>query len=110
MISFTQGDTALLTLTATDGSGNPIDLTGATFTTQIKGPNGIIVSFPNSQHTILNQTTNLGQFTLALSTLNTAACGLGSNKEILTQIVQGASTIFYHGGAILAVLPPVPLQ
>lgn len=108
MIQFTQGDTAVLNLTAEDGSGNPVDISGAVFTTQIKGPNGVVVSFPNSQHTIVSAAT--GQFQLSLSASDTNSCGLGANKEIVTKIVQGGSTIYFHGIAILTVNPPVPLQ
>ncbi len=108
MISFTQGDTAILNLTATDGSGNPFDITAAVFTSYIKGSNGVIVTFPNAQHAIV--TAASGTYTLTLSTADTANCGLGMNKEILTQIVQGGSTIFFRGINILTVNPPVPLQ
>ncbi len=108
MIVFTQGDTALLSLQATDGSGNPVNISGATFTTLIKGPNGVIASFPNSQHTIVSAPD--GTFTLALSTADTANCGLGDNKEIITKIVISSSTVYFHGPNTLNVLPPVPLQ
>lgn len=108
MIIFTQGDTAVLNLTATDGNGNPINLTGASFTTYIKGPNGVISSFGNSQHAIV--TAAAGTFILSLAALDTAACGLGANKDILTVVVVGQSTINYRGAGILTVYPPVPLQ
>ena len=108
MIQFTQGDTALLNLNATDGSGNPIDITGAVFTTYIKGANGVIASFPNSQHTIVNGPQ--GQFQLALGAADTTNCGTGAGKEILTQAVQGSSTIYFRGPNLLTVHPPVPVQ
>jgi len=108
MITFTQGDTATLNLTAQDGTtGAPFDITGATFTSYILGPGGVVVSFPNSQHTIV--TANLGQFTLALGTTDTAACNVGPNKDILTKIVQSGSTIYFRANGIVQVLPPVPL-
>ena len=108
MIEFTQGDTALINLTATDGQGNPFNITSAVFTTFIKGSNGVIASFPNSQHTIVNAA--LGQFQLALGTGDTTNCGTGPSKEILTQIVQGASTVYFRGPNLLTVNPPVPVQ
>jgi hypothetical protein len=108
MIEFTQGDTALINLTATDGQGNPFNITGSVFTTFIKGPNGVVASFPNSQHSIVNAA--LGQFQLALATSDTANCGTGPNKEILTQIVQGSSTIYFRGPNLLVVNSPVPIQ
>ena len=107
-ISFTQSDTAILNLTATDGNGNPVNLTGATFTTLIKGPNGVNVSFPNSQHAITDAPN--GQFTLSLATGDTASCGLGRNKDIITQIIIGVSMVYFRGIGILTVNPPVPLQ
>lgn len=110
-INFTQGDTALLNLTAIDGNQNPIDLTGATFTTLINGSNGIVISFPNSQHTANpDQVNSMGQYVLALSTSDTASCGLGNHKEIITQIVIGATTVYYRGFNTLQVYPPVPLE
>lgn len=111
MIQFTQGDVVTLQLTATDGNGNPVTLTGASFTTQIKGPNGSIISFPNGQHTAnADQVNYTGQFTLALSATDTANCGLGANKEIITQVLISSSPIYYRAFNILTVLPNVPLQ
>ena len=107
-IVFTQGDLAVLNLQATDGDGNPIDISGSTFTTQIKGPNGVIVSFPNSQHAIVDGPN--GFFSLTLQPNDTSSCGLGTNKDILTQIVSGGSPIYFRGQGILTVNPPVPLQ
>jgi hypothetical protein len=107
-ISFTQGDSAVLNLTATDGNGNPIDITGATFVTQIKGPSGsFITSFPNSQHSIVNGP--LGQYQLSLATTDTPNCGIGSNKEIVTQMTNGLTVLYLHGPGLLTVNPPVPL-
>lgn len=109
MIQFTQGDNAVLNLTATDGNGNPVDLTGATFTTYIKSPNGSAVSvFNNTKHAIVSAAA--GTFTLTLSPTDTAACGEGENKEILTVITQSAKPIYFHGFNMLTVYPAVPLQ
>ncbi len=109
MITFTQGDNAILNLTAQDGNGNPINLTGASFSSQILGANGAgVVTFGNSQHTVIDVTA--GTFQLTLSPTDTAACGLGDNKEIVTTIVQSSLPVAYHGVAILKVLPAVPLQ
>ena len=108
-IQFTQGATAVLNLFATNGNGDPVDLTGAVFTTQVKGPNGEIATFDNSQHAIVGSAAN-GNFTLTLSTDDTAECGLGRNKDIITKVVQGASINYYRGISILEVFPPEPNQ
>jgi hypothetical protein len=106
---FTQDDTALLELVAVDDSGNPIDITLATFSTQILGANGVgPVVFGNSQHTIINGP--LGQFALALATGDTANCGLGQHKQILTQLTIGGIIETCRGVNILTVYAPVPLQ
>jgi hypothetical protein len=111
MITFTQGDTAILNLTAQDGDGNPIDITGATFTTSMVGAGGAIVEFPNSQHTANPDQVNFtGQFTLSLSDTDTPLVNIGFPKDILTLIVIGSSVIYYRGSGILAVQPPVPLR
>jgi hypothetical protein len=110
-LEFTEGDNATLSLVATDDSGNPKDLTGASLSTQILGPNGIgPLTFPNSQHTIANQTTNRGQFSLALGTGDTAACGEGTGKQIITEASVSGVITFYRGVNILTVYPSVPLQ
>ena len=108
MITITQGDSALLQLQAVDGNGNPVNITGASFTTLIKGPNGVIASFPNAQHAIVSAAN--GQFSLALATTDTPNCGLGANKEIITLIVASGNTTYFHGPNQLTVLPAVPLQ
>lgn len=109
MITFTQGDYAVLNLTATDGDGNPINITGGSFTTLINGPNGSPVNmFPNGQHVIVDGPN--GQFTLTLQPEDTGNCGLGLHKEILTQIVIGGDPITYRGINTLTVYAPVPFQ
>lgn len=112
-VDFTQGDDVTLSFIATDDNSNPINLTGASLSTQILGPNGLgPVTFPNSQHTLANQTTNPGQFTLALGNAgaNTAACDTGSAKQILTTAIIAAVSTTYRGVNILTVYPPVPVQ
>ena len=106
---FTQGDTAALELVAVDDSGNPINLTGASFSTQILGANGVgSVTFPNGQHSILNA--SLGQFTLALASGDTASCGEGANKQIITTLTIGDIIETCRGVNLLTVYPPVPTQ
>ena len=101
----------MLALTATDDLGNPINLTGAAFVTQILGrnPNGP-VSFPTGQHAIINAA--LGQFTLTLANAgaDTTACGVGNNKAILTQITIGSVVTYFPGNNLLSVYDPFPLQ
>lgn len=104
MINFTQGDTPLLTLTATGGNGLGIDLTGATLTTQFKTAGGQMVTADNSQHTAdADQVNNKGLFTLQLTAAQTVAIGASIGKDIVTEIVNGGSTIFVHGAGILTV-------
>jgi hypothetical protein len=107
-IQFSQNDTATLVLTASDGNGNPINITGASFSTQILGPNGAIAVFGNAKHTIVNAV--LGQFQLALLQTDTAQCATGSSKDIVTQITIGASSVYFRGNGIVTVYPPVPNQ
>jgi hypothetical protein len=112
-IEFTQGDDVTLELIALDGDGNPVDLTGASLSTQVLGPNGAgVTTFPNSQHTLANQTTNRGQFALALGNVgeDTTDCGEGANKEMLTvAVISGVQTTF-RGPNLLTVYPEVPVQ
>lgn len=109
MLSFTQGDQVTLSLTAQDSSGNPINLTSATFSTQMLGANGAgPVTFGNSKHAIVSAT--LGQFTITLAPSDTQSVGYGGNKDILTQITQSGSPMYIRGVGILTVNPPAPLQ
>lgn len=107
-VAFTQGDTATLTLAAQDGNGNPINITGASFVTEIRGLGGVVVSFDNSQHTIIDAVN--GVFQLALSQSDTESCGASGNKDIVTRITQGSTILYYRGQGILTVLPSVPVQ
>lgn len=110
MIRFTQGDTVVLNLTANDGNGNPITLTGATFTTYIRGANGVNITFPNSQHTANADQVNFkGQFTLSLSSTDTGNIPIGINKEIVTVITLSASPVAYRGPNILTVMSINPV-
>lgn len=108
-LEFSQGDEVTLELAATDDYGNPINLTGASFSTQILGANGVgPVTFPNGQHSIVSAAS--GTFSLALAATDTPNCGLGANKQILTTITIGGSPTTYRGNNILTVYPEVPLQ
>lgn len=109
-ITFTQGDDVSLIFTATNNQGSPVNLTGATFSTEINGPNTLgPVTFGNSQHTAnADQVNFTGQFTLALTAANTNACGIGANKEIVTEITISAKNTFFIGPDILTVLPEAP--
>ncbi len=113
-IEFTQGDTVSLYLIATDNNGDPVDLTDAVLTTQILGPNSVgPIIFPDAQHTIANQTTDKGKFQLDLSSDDTAACGLGPSKQIITEAVIGGmspSTVYYRAVNILTVNVSSPIQ
>ena len=112
MITFTQGDNnVVINLTALDGSGNPINLTGASFSTQILGPNPVgPVTFGNSQHAIVSAP--MGTFTLTLANggADTASCGVGANKDLLTKITISGAVIYYRAKSILTVYSPVPAQ
>ena len=111
-IEFTQGNNAILSLIAVDENGNPVDLTGATISTQILGPNpNGPVTFGNSQHTIdPDQNSNRGYFILALSQANTLACGEGLNKEILSTVTIASIATTFRGVGILNVYVAVPVQ
>lgn len=111
-IEFTQGDVTTLLLIATDESGNPVDLTGASLSTQILGPNGVgPVTFPNSQHTIApDQVANRGKFTLDLSSEDTASCGDDTAKQIITESLIAGDSVYYRGINLLTVNVNVPIQ
>lgn len=108
-LKITQGDNPTFNLTA-ESSGAPVDLTGAVFSTQIRGPGGFVNVFPNSQHTANPVQTGAtkGKFTLALTSLNTQALMIWEGLEILTTITIGGSVVSFHGYRILTVTAAVP--
>jgi len=108
-LEFVQGNTAVLEFVATDDQGNPQNLTGASFSTQILGANGVgPVVFPNGQHSIVSA--SAGTFSLSLAATDTPNCGLGLHKEILTTITIGGVIQTYRGVNILTVYNDVPAQ
>lgn len=114
-LAITQGDSAELPFTALGPDNLPVDLTGGVFTTYIRGPTGIVVSFDNSKHTPApDQDANRGQFTVNLLTTDTAQLAIGGERQVITKVVMGdnpsTNTISYHGVGILDVLAPVPVQ
>lgn len=107
-IEFTRGETPSIPLVAKDGTGALINLTGATFQTQMKGPNGQAVTFDNSKHTAdADQSANKGQFILALNSTDSQSIGIGSGKEIVTKITI-SGVITYVRGSILTVKSEFP--
>lgn len=110
-LEFTQGDNIAITLIATDDLGNPQVLTGASLSSQILGVNNVgPVVFGNSQHTLANQTSNPGQFTLTLANTDTPNCAVGANKQIITAATIAGVVTNYRGNNILTVYPPAPEQ
>lgn len=110
-LDFTQGDDVELGLIATDNDGNPVVLTDATLTTQILGMNGEgPITIPNGQHTIADQDTNPGEFSIALTSDNTSACAQGIAKQIITQAVISAEVTYFRGNNLLTVYVNEPLQ
>jgi hypothetical protein len=108
MLTITQGDVVTLNLTAIN-NGVTFDLTGAIFTTTVRGPGGVIRVFPNSQHTANpNQTTHKGEFQLALSSADTASLVVWEGLEILTKVVIGSAILYFHGRHLLNVLSNQP--
>jgi hypothetical protein len=107
IIGFSQGDDQIvLNLVAQDGQGNPVDIAGATFETQILGFSRTVVVVPNGQHAIVDATT--GKFQVTLTAAETAACSNGQGKDITTKIVIAGQTIYYHGFGILTVNAEAP--
>lgn len=111
-IHFTQGDNVILNLIAVDVYGNPVSLTGATFSTQISGSNGAAVNvFGNSQHAAnVDQINFTGYFTLTLGQADTLNCGENNHKEILTTISIGGNQVYFRGFNALQVYAPTPFE
>lgn len=104
MITITQGDTAILNLTAQNKAGQKHDLTGATFETKIKGASGDN-TFADVKHAIVSAVD--GTYTLTLSATDTAAILAGQSRELVTKVTQGTSVKHFHG-RVLTVLKNTP--
>lgn len=113
MIKITKGDAVILRFTAYSSPGVVQNLTGATFSTQMMGPGGKLVTFANAKHAITSAAA--GTFTLTLSAADTALLAESSaeqikkveGREIKTTITQSALP-FTVRADILIVYPATP--
>lgn len=110
----TQGDTALFSLRAVTGKTlAAFDLTGATFQSYLKAADGSVLALDNGHHAANgDQVNHKGQYTLSLSTVETAELALSPTKtsqlyQVVTTVTQGGTVTTFHG-AILSVLPRGP--
>ncbi len=94
MINITQRDAVTLTLRCPDH-----DLTAATLTTSFLNEDGTRLEIANGSHTISNQTTNTGEFTVPLTAAQTLLLKLGTSK-VVTKVVQGSVVRQFHGDVI----------
>lgn len=102
MIEITTGTTIPLSLTIPG-----VDLTGATFSTEIKATNGYRV-IPNSQHTAdPDQVDNIGKLTFTLTAADYEAIGYGVAKEVVVTVTQGTQVVPYRGH-VLTIKPAHP--
>lgn len=110
MLRITQGDGSVVFNFTAVNNAQPVDLTGATFSTQIRGPGGTIRVFPNDQHTANpDQVLYKGKFTLALTKEDTDSLAVGPDHEVLTKITISSVVIYFHGLSLLTVQPNVPV-
>lgn len=106
-LTFTQGDQANLIFFVVDQNGNAVNLSGATFSTQINGANGVPTIFGNAQHS-LQPSLGINAFQLSLATTDTPNCSEGTSKSVVTTITQSGNPLNFWGNGILSVLPPSP--
>lgn len=108
-VVFTQGDTPSIELVALDDQGVPVNLTGAVFLSEIQGPNSVgPISFADGQHDIVDAAA--GIYTLNLTANDTEACGVGYNKDLITQATIGGAIATFRYQGILDIYPAIPLQ
>lgn len=110
VLRLTQGDDITLNLKAIAGAdGDAVDLTGAVFTTYLKGADGSSVIIDDADHTAdADQVTNPGVFTCRVSDTKSALLKIGAKKEIVTKVVIASDTIFFHGIEAMAVISASP--
>lgn len=113
MIKITKGNAITLNFTAKKTPTSVLNLTGASFATQMMGPGGKVVSFNNSKHTILVAAS--GTFSLTLSAADTALLDRSTEeqikklegREIVTTITQSGLP-FTVRASLLIVYPETP--
>lgn len=106
-VKFTQGDKSTITLTLTDGNGNAVDITGASFESYFLGPNSITVTISNSAHTPTVPAS--GTLTVALTAAQTASIEDGAGKEIITKVTfLNGDIMHFHGREVLTVYKAAP--
>lgn len=80
MIKITRGDAITLRFTVYSAPGVVLDLTGATFSTQMMGPGGKVVTYATAKHAIISAAA--GTFSLTLTAVDTALLERSTEEQI----------------------------
>lgn len=107
-VTITQGDDVTINMLATIDGSSPMDLTGATLSSTLVASDESIVSVFNSSHTIANQTTNTGEFSIFLDRTTTALLMLGAAQNIVTKASISGKDLFIHANKVLRVVSASP--
>jgi hypothetical protein len=99
-MQLTKGDQAILQLTATDDGVSPHDLSGATFESKITDSTGTVTTYDNTHHAVTISAN--GQYSLTLSTTETAALAAGI-ASIATRVTQSGQPVTFFGDKVLLV-------
>lgn len=90
----TQGDSFPLPMICINEANVPYNLTSATMTTTMLSESGTEIVFTNSQHTISNQTSYPGQFTLTPTPTTLLKAG---TVQLMTTVTSMGNTISFWG-------------
>ena len=90
----TQGDALTMDLLFTDNTGSAFNLTGATLTFEMLNSDNTLINIPNSQFTILNQTTNTGEVNMFLNGTTNAKVGI---RTVIAKYTNGTSILQFRG-------------
>jgi hypothetical protein len=104
----TRGDDMSLPVTFQNEDGTPFSLVAAVLTSYIRGADGTLKSLANASHTPdPDQVTNRGQCLIVATDSESDTWEEGSSKELLTKVVQGATTTYFRG-KLLNIMPATP--
>lgn len=94
-ITIEQGSTFFRTVTIKDENNQPVDLNGETIRGQIRAKADSTTVLATFTCTLLNQTTNMGQFTWTLSAELTAALPIGEQPTPTTTRTRKDNVLVY---------------
>lgn len=112
-MQITKGDAVTLKILIRAGAeGAPADLSGASFESSYPAEGGGVLTIPNAQHSIGDQSEESeerGYVSVAFTAEDTEQLLLGRNLNFVVKVTQGPAVKHYHSSKALTVLSSSPV-